>query len=198
MDNTRSLYGSIAEIVRLETRYLRHYYGKVVKNNDSLNLKRVLVTVDELGWNTEDIAVWCFPRQEHSLITPEIGDYVEVYFMGGDPNNAVYIGLSLEMQRNFPKNYSVPTDNIIFESPKKQNHIKHNDITGKMDIKCDLLALIDPNATEFAVLGTQLNLYLTTLITAINATFATKLDGGGTAGALTPPVGILSSKVTLK
>ena len=39
--------------------------------------------------------------------------------------------------------------------------------------------------TDFAVSHTDLNAALQILVTAINANFATKLDGGGTAGVLT-------------
>lgn len=188
----------VAEIVRTETRYLRHYIGTVAKNIDPESMRRVLVTIPSLGWDTENVGAWCFPRQGHSLVIPSVGEAVEVYFIEGNLNRPVYLSIATEQTRGIPKIWKSETDDIIFESPKKKNYIKHDDKTGEMDLKAETITLIDPAATEYAVLGTQLNTYLTTLVTAINALFATKLDGGGAAGILTLPSGLLSAKVKLK
>lgn len=46
--------------------------GVVLKNQDDEGLGRILVSIPSLGWDTEDKATWCFPKQVNSISTPGI------------------------------------------------------------------------------------------------------------------------------
>lgn len=129
MDLTRTTRGAIEQIVREETRYLRHYFGTVLRNDDELNRGRVLASVPELGWNTEDQAAWCFPRQAHALSVPAIEEIVEIYFMAGDPNRPVYLGLPADFVDNLPPSYVDPTTHIVFEDPQEATLIRWDGAT---------------------------------------------------------------------
>ena len=124
MDLTRTARGAIEQIVREETRYLRHYFGTVLRNDDELNRGRVLASVPELGWNTEDQGAWCFPRQTHALSVPAIGEIVEVYFMAGHPDRPVYLGMPADFTGNLPSSYSSPSTHIVFEDPTDKTLIR--------------------------------------------------------------------------
>lgn len=124
MDLTRTSRGAIEQIVREETRYLRHYFGTVLRNDDELGRGRVLVSVPELGWNTEDQGAWCFPRQIHALSVPAVDEIVEVYFMAGDVNRPVYLGLPADFAGNLPPSYVDPTTHVIFEDPEESTLIR--------------------------------------------------------------------------
>ena len=124
MDHTRTLRGAIAEVVREETRYLRHYWGQVVRNDDPVRRGRVKVTIPELGWNNDATAAWCFPRQMHALSVPKKDEYVEVYFMSGDPDRPVYLGLLSDFAGNIPPSYTNPTTHIVFEDPDEKTLVR--------------------------------------------------------------------------
>lgn len=124
MDLTRTTRGAIEQIVREETRYLRHYFGTVLRNNDELGRGRVLTTVPELGWNTEATGAWCFPRQTHALSVPAVGELVEIYFMSGDVNRPVYLGLPADFVDNLPPSYVSPATHIVFEDPEEKTLIR--------------------------------------------------------------------------
>lgn len=89
------IYEAITEIIHEETMYLRHYIGQVVstriQRNGSTQIYQVQAALLELGFIDQSTAIWCSPRQARSAIQPEIGDYVEVYFMNGDSGRGVYL-----------------------------------------------------------------------------------------------------------
>ena len=199
-DKTNSLYGQIAEIVRQETIFLRHYIGQVISQTDELNIGMVQVAIPNLDWMTADLAPWCYPRQLHSMSVPENGEWVEVYFLDGDRNKPVYVSICNEMKKD-DNTYCIPEwytgdvkKRIIYQSPTSKKGIVLDDTAGEMLIDTDNLILIEGSVEPF-VLGTQINTYLTTLATTVNSLLASKLDGGGTAGTLTAPSGILSTKI---
>ena len=118
MDNSRTFTGLIREIVRSSVKYIRHYIGEVADNEDTLNLGRVLIIIQELGWDTKDKGSWAFPRDKHSMSVPKIGDWVEMYFINGDPNLPVYMGIANEIKDMVPENYTGNVkEHILFESP---------------------------------------------------------------------------------
>lgn len=133
MDATFTLYGEIAEIVRRETRYLRHYWGEVLRVDDPKRKGRVLASVPELGWNTQATGVWCQSRDRHSMVVPEIGERVEVYFMGGDRDRPVYLGTAHEIGDQTPADY-MPKTAVIWQDPKSGASITFNGITKIMTI----------------------------------------------------------------
>lgn len=208
-DKNDSLYGQICEIVRQQTIYLRHYLGQVTARTDDLNIGMVQVSVPELGWMSQDEAPWCYPRQLHSLSVPEVGEWVEVYFLNGDMNKPVYIGLCNEMKKEdstycIPSWYTGdPTLRIVYQSPKTKKGICLNETDGEMLIDADTITLID-KSTEPFVLGTKLNSWLTNFVTSIfnSHTHLVTVDPSTHAGATvtplpigTAPTDILSTKI---
>jgi len=133
MDNTHSLYGQIVEIIRKETRFLRHYWGEVASNTDIKKKGRILVKIPALGWDTQDKAAWCQSRDKKSMIVPDVGDYVEVYFLEGDPSKAVYLGTAHELDGGTPDGYNGPTDRVIYKDAKTS--ITVNKTTGEIRVK---------------------------------------------------------------
>jgi hypothetical protein len=127
MDNEYDIKGLISEIIREETVFLRHYIGEVVDNSDLLNKGRVLVTIAELGFDEPSAGMWCYPRQGNSISIPEVGSFVEVYFMGGDPNRPVYLHYASEMVEMLPTQFTSSSIRVIFESPVTNESIKYND-----------------------------------------------------------------------
>ena len=207
-DKTNSMYGMICEIVRQETIYLRHYLGQVLAQTDELNIGMIQVSVPELGWTTADLAPWCYPRHLHSMCVPEVGEWVEVYFLGGDRNRPVYMGFCNEMKKddstyNIPVWYTGdPTMRVLYQSPTSGKGIKLNDTSGEMLIDAGTLVLLE-GSTEPFVLGTQLNTFLSNLV---NTTFNTHthivtdpISGPLVSSAPTPtgtaPSGILSTVI---
>lgn len=88
----RDLDTVIREIVAFEVRYLRHYAGQVTNAQDPDNQGKVLVQIPMLGWKTDATAVWARPSARHDMVVPAVGEWVEVWFLEGNPNRAVYGG----------------------------------------------------------------------------------------------------------
>lgn len=199
-DKTDSVYGMIVEIVRQETLYLRHYMGQVLSQTDELNIGMVQVSVPELGWTTSDLAPWCYPRQLHSMSVPEVGEWVEVYFLNGDMNRPVYITNCTELKKDDNKNcvpewyVGDPKLRVIYQSPLSKKGIKLDDTQNILTIDEENIVLID-GSTEPYVLGNKIVTYLTNQIGLLNTALGAKLDGSGTPGGLSAPTDILSTKI---
>ena len=127
MDNLRDIRGLVISVIKEELKFWKHYIGEVKSNNDSLNLGRVQVTIPELGFFSEDQAIWAFPRQGNSMSVPQKGEWVEIYFIGGDSDRPVYLHYASEVQGSIPENYSEPATRVLFESPKTKENLTYND-----------------------------------------------------------------------
>lgn len=196
MDNSRSLYGLIAEVIRSETRYLRHFIGQVKDTKDILNKGRVLVIIPILGWDTPARGSWCWPRDKHSMSIPKVDDWVEVYFLNGDRNVPVYLGKADEMLDQTPVAYEGNTDiHVLFESPNNVQKIVYDENGDTLKIGED---------EEPFVLGDQLEDYLINIIKSTYNTHThpyTWTDPGGAGNTSPPnqtmndPSGILSERI---
>lgn len=206
--NYDSLYEDVRRVVAEETVYLRHYYGTVLNNIDPLqpDSGRVLVTCDELGWDDILSAAWCNPRMNvGSMIVPEVGQTVEIYFMNGDPERPVYLSLAAEISQlvpvvsNKPASYQLPfIQQVIYESslPAGNGRIVYNKILQSLDIQVDLgavniqggslgVTLDGPSSIEPFVKGTTALIELTksqALWTALQSVLSSwvpvPMDGG--------------------
>ena len=128
MDNSRTFTGLIREIVRTSVKYLRHYIGEVTDNKDEMNKGRVLIQIIELGWDSNDKGVWAVPRDKYSMIVPKVGDWVEVYFINGDPSIPVYLGMATEIKDMIPESYTGDVkESVLFESPDSVQKIIYNE-----------------------------------------------------------------------
>jgi hypothetical protein len=151
MDNSRTIRGMIQEIVIQETRYLKHYVGQIVDITDDTNKGRVKVTVPMLGWISPDQGAWCFPRDKHSMIVPDVGEWVEVYFIAGNKDHPVYMGIANEMKDQLTASYTENTKNVVFE-------------TGNLSIIFDETTnqLVLTNGSEKIILDANLGITLST------------------------------------
>lgn len=167
MDNSRTFTGLIKEIVRSAVKYIRHYIGEVADNEDPLKLGRVLIIIQELRWDTKDKGSWAFPRDKHSMSVPKIGDWVEMYFINGDPNLPVYLGIANEIKDMIPENYTGNVkEHILFESPDNVQKIVYNEDDNLLSIG---------EGEESFVLGDTLK---TELQNNVDALIALQLDFG--------------------
>ena len=207
MSNVNDLYELIQDIVYEETTYLRHYIGKVVDNLDPLKKGRVKITIPELGLDTPDLALWCWPRQGSGMSIPAIEKYAEVYFINGDRTKGAYLYPASEIIDNVPTTYKgTVTKHVLFESPENVDYINYDDKSGDLEIKLKnelkILgqAITMLEGTEAFVLGNALNTFLSNLIIALNTHVHTGVTtGAGNTGTLatplSPPSGILSSVI---
>jgi len=197
--NNDDLYEIIQQMIEEETLYLRHFIGEVAVTNDSLKKGRVKVMIKELGFDTPDLGIWCYPRQSHSMSVPAVKSWVEVYFINGERERPVYLYPATEIIGNILKSYKGdPKEHILFESPENKNH------NIKFDSKEKLLTFL--NGSESFVLGDtfktemQKNIDALTQLQLDFASWAvTPLDGGAalkstvTAGFLTKPLTSLAN-----
>ena len=65
--NEKDILSLIRKIIHKDTIYLRHWRGKVLDDQDSLNKGRVKVSIPELGWepgmHLGSDGIWCWPRR---------------------------------------------------------------------------------------------------------------------------------------
>ncbi len=123
---TRDLLGLLRGLIARETRFLRHYLGEVRDVTDPLNRGRVLVHIKELGWTEDSSGAWCWPRDRHSMDVPMVGEWVEVYFMGGDPTRPVYLGRATEIKdQGPPRDFSGPKVRVLLEDPDSGDTLKY-------------------------------------------------------------------------
>ena len=191
-DRRRDPRSLIEAIIREQTRYIRHYIGKVTNTQDTLARGRILVQVQELGWDNDSNAAWCWPRTRHAMEIPEIGEWVEVYFIAGDPNRPVYLGQAAEINDQAPREYDLPATRVLFQDPKSGDYIKYDQTTKELEIKIQGNTTVVKGAevnlvgdTKTMVTYAALSTAIGTFIAALNTLFGTKLDGGGTPGTLT-------------
>jgi hypothetical protein len=124
-----TLYGVIQEIVRKETVFLKHYTGQVLNNTDDTGIGSLIVSVPSLNIVLPKDGFRAAPRDKQSMNVPAVGDWVEIYFLEGDPDMPVYIGSAPEVGLKTPlKTFDgQPSTHVIFESPKTQESIIYDD-----------------------------------------------------------------------
>lgn len=135
LGNTRTIYELIANIVKQETKYYKHYIGEVMDNQDELNVGRVLVAVPDLAWTTQDKAAWAYPRQLNALKIPKIGQWVEIYFLNGDKTKPVYLGNTPEIKKQIPAAYIGDTkEQVLYQNPETEQKIIYNETDDELKI----------------------------------------------------------------
>ncbi len=74
------------------------FIGLVVTNYDSKALERIrvrVIGVHDMENESDDNAIWaqhCAPSKSSSGEIPDVGDFVYVMFIQGDPMNAIWLG----------------------------------------------------------------------------------------------------------
>ena len=178
------MYGLLQDIVRDETKWLRHYPAKVINVSDPMNKKRIQVAIEELGWTDGKMGLWAFPRDMHAQITPVVDEWVEIHFVSGNPARPVYMGLAWEhMQDTQTPNYISENSQVLFQDPKVANNAVVYDMqTQKLEIPKYLeMALKEQKLTlkdtaEFDLKGKTVTLLKGTEAFVLGNAFDTFLD----------------------
>lgn len=203
MNQQTDLYGQIRQAVHEETKWLKHYVGKVMDTNDPSGIGRVLVAIIELGWTDASLSLWASPRQANELKVPTVDSWVEIYFIMGDSSRPVYLPGAVEHMLTTPqiKRYSDPSTQVLFEDPNDHNFIEYTESNKSFNVS-DLVKMNIASGevtigegSEAFLKGTSWNTYFSALIISINTLLGSKLDGTGTPGTLLPPTDILSLSI---
>lgn len=121
-----TLTGQLRRLIWEEMRFHMHYIGEVVDNQDPDTKGRVRVKIPDIGWDTNAKGQWCWPRQLHAMDVPKVGEWVEVYFIAGDRNRAVYMGQAVEITGQLPIAYSDPDKRLLFQDPDSGDNIQYD------------------------------------------------------------------------
>ena len=98
-------YEALSEIVARATRYDRTYMAKVLIDLDPEGKGRVQIAIPDLGILTPAEGVWADVEMPIGVnVSPKAGDWVVVYFLGGDPSKPCVRGRTSIIKDNLPKN----------------------------------------------------------------------------------------------
>lgn len=154
IDQNRDELSILRAIIFQETRFLRHYAGEVIDNEDPDGKGKVKVQVSELGWSTAANSSWCWPRTRHSMDIPAVGEMVEVYFMAGDPRRPVYLGQAAEWEGNIPESYDGPDKVVLYQDPETGDSVEYDRAAGVFKVG---------DGSESFVKGDSLDSFLSSL-----------------------------------
>jgi len=123
---------TIKKIIIKETKYNRLYNGKVVSVKD----KKVLCSIDALGWDTDEKSVICYYTNESSMINLKINDIVIIGFVNSNPAQGVILGLGNNFLNIPVKTYNLNNKiETIFEDRAGTTSITKNDLNKDISIK---------------------------------------------------------------
>ena len=98
-------YEALREIIARATRYDRTYMAKVLIVLDPEGKGRVRIAIPDLGILTPAEGVWADVEMPIGVnVSPKAGDWVAVYFLGGDPSKPCVRGQTSIIKDNLPKN----------------------------------------------------------------------------------------------
>ena len=98
-------YEALREIIARATRYDRTYMAKVLVDLDPEGKGRVQIAIPDLGILTPAEGVWADVEMPIGVnVSPKAGDWVAVYFLGGDPSKPCVRGRTSIVKDNLPKN----------------------------------------------------------------------------------------------
>lgn len=181
-------YGEVIDIIADVTRYQKQYPGQVIDDQDELARGRVKISVPELGWFKPSESPWVEHEYGYGVVTPTVGDFVVLYFMSGDVSRPIYRSKVGEFKNAVPTQYTGPNTKVIFQH--EETSIIYDSDSGEFIISGPAKIILQGDAIEINgnskafVTHTELNTALQTFVTALNTTFASKLNGGGSPGTL--------------
>jgi len=202
MRGDKTLLELLRRIVWAETRYLRHYMAQVVNVTDPDGGAQVKVVCYDLGFDTEDKGLWCSARNKNAVITPKVGDWVEIYFMNGDQNRPVFLAGASDMEKMLPKNYDgKATTQVLFEDGENKIHEVYDALANELKIgNSDFRECARKNdTTQLTLSGFDIQTLAIALLTTAGfvpasapvpaATPVTFTDGKITSGSIQVKVG---------
>ena len=122
------LTSMITKIIRDTTRYHVPRIGQVSSTEDESEKGRILVKIPSFGWDTDETATWCYPKDKKSLLTPRVDDYVLVEFINGNSSMPIYSGMANQMKDMLPSAYDGSANTqILFENNLKDFSIRYDE-----------------------------------------------------------------------
>ena len=98
-------YEVLREMIARATRYDKTYMAKVLIDLDPEGKGRVQIAIPDLGILTPAEGVWADVEMPIGVnVSPKAGDWVAVYFLGGDPSKPCVRGRTSIVKDNLPKN----------------------------------------------------------------------------------------------
>jgi hypothetical protein len=136
MDQNDFLIQIIKRPIKEHTRYMNFFYGKIESTQDELKKGRKLVTIPQLGWDTQDLGVWAWPSDVKGLKNLKVGDWVTVYFICNDPNDCHIQGKALNIQDMIPKAFDgMATTDVLYQDNNSQIKIVYDEQNKQMTIQ---------------------------------------------------------------
>ena len=130
LDNISDIIGAIVAPL---LKYAVPRLGEIKDLNDPAKKGRVLVTIDSLGWDTNEKGAWCYPKDKKSVVTPKVGDFVIVEWMDGMPDIPMYSGVANNMKDMLPAAYDGSPDNqVLFEGRDGKVKVQYNESSDEM------------------------------------------------------------------
>ena len=124
-------YEVLREIIARATRYDRTYMAKVLIDLDPEGKGRVQVAIPDLGILTPAEGVWADVEMPIGVnISPKVGDWVAVYFLGGDPSKPCVRGRTSIVKDNLPKNAN--RKQVFYEDDNTK--IQYDEINSELSI----------------------------------------------------------------
>lgn len=135
-------YEALREVIARATRYDKTYMAKVLIDLDPEGKGRVQIAIPDLGILTPTEGVWADVEMPIGVnISPKVGDWVAVYFLGGDPSKPCVRGRTSIVKDNLPKNanrkqvfYEDDNTKIYYDEAKSELSI---DTKYKMTVKIE-------------------------------------------------------------
>lgn len=175
----------IAKIVLDTVIYNVPRIGEVAKIEDPLSKGRILVLIPMLGWDTEDLGAWCYPKNDNGITFPKTGDNVLVEFIDGNRDYPIWSGIATQMKDMLPKSYTDHTNQILFENAAQDFSVRYDESNELLSIGEATESYVKGDTTKTEL---QKNIdALTQLQTDFTNWIPVPNDGGAALKALLTP-----------
>ena len=145
-------YEALREIIARATRYDRTYMAKVLIDLDPEGKGRVQIAIPDLGILTPTEGVWADVEMPIGVnVSPKAGDWVAVYFLGGDPSKPCVRGRTSIVKDNLPKNAN--RKQVFYEDDNTKIYYDEINSELSIDTKYKMTVKIAGN-TDIEIKGT--------------------------------------------
>lgn len=149
-------YEALREVIARATRYDRTYMAKVLADLDPEGKGRVQISIPDLGILTPAEGVWADVEMPIGVnVSPKTGDWVAVYFLGGDPSKPCVRGRTSIVKDNLPKNAN--RKQVFYEDDNTK--IYYDEAKGELSINTRYKVSVESSETieikssKFTALG---------------------------------------------
>ena len=145
----------IRNLIRQETKYLARYTATVIDNTEMDGV--LTLSCFELGWEDPESYATAYPSQDPGkMVTPEIGDNVEIFFHAGDRNKPKWSGIITEIaiNKNKMRQNTNAEKKVIYEDRRTGDYITYDQINSEFKIKSKSGKIfIDSNSVNINATG---------------------------------------------